>query len=180
MSTNTREKREAANQELDLRFRDEVAALPGGEHLKKCFQCGVCTASCPVREIDAKYNPRKIIRMTSLGMRERVLSSDFIWLCSTCYLCTERCPQDVKVTDVMNVLKNMAVRQGYIHPGFATQARLIAENGRLYKIEDFDNEMRQEVGLPSLPAQCEEVAQIFKATGLFQKAGLLEKTGEER
>lgn len=174
MSTNTREKREAANQELDLRFRDEVAALPGGEHLKKCFQCGVCTASCPVREIDAKYNPRKIIRMTSLGMRERVLSSDFIWLCSTCYLCTERCPQDVKVTDVMNVLKNMAVRQGYIHPGFATQARLIAENGRLYKIEDFDNEMRQEVGLPSLPAQCEEVAQIFKATGL------LEKTGEER
>lgn len=174
MTAGAGEKGKAMTQELDLRFRDEVAALPGGEHLMKCFQCGVCTASCPVREIDAKYNPRKIIRMTTLGMRERVLSSDFIWLCSTCYLCAERCPQDVKITDVMNVLKNLAVRQGYIHPAFTTQARLIAENGRLYKIEDFDNEMREEMGLPSLRTKCEEAAQIFKATGL------LERIGEER
>ncbi len=171
MNTDARKKHEATTQELDLRFRDEVATLPGAEQLNRCFQCGVCTGSCPVRLIESKYNPRKIIRMTTLGMKDRVLSSDFIWLCSTCYLCTDRCPQGVKITEVMNVLKNIAVKEGHIHPAFATQARLIAENGRLYKIEDFDNEMREEIGLPSLRSKCDEVGEIFKATGLWKKIG---------
>ncbi|HID94337.1 MAG TPA: 4Fe-4S dicluster domain-containing protein [bacterium (Candidatus Stahlbacteria)] len=151
---------------LDPTFKYEVAHQPGGEHIKRCFQCGTCTAGCPVREIDDKYNPRKIIRMTLLGMRDRVLSSEFIWLCSTCYTCHERCPQDVRITEVMNVLKNMAVKEGYIHPAFKEQARLIGTFGRLYEVEDFDNKKRERLGLPKVEKTFDEVVEIFKITGL--------------
>ena len=68
------------SKELDPNFKYEVAAEIGGAHITRCFACGTCTAGCPVREIDEKYNPRKIIHMVLLGMRERVLKSDFIFI----------------------------------------------------------------------------------------------------
>ncbi len=111
--------------ELDPKFKYDVAAEPGGENIQLCFACGLCTAGCPVSEIDPNYNPRKIIRMVLLGMRERVLSSDFIWLCSLCYTCYAHCPQNVKFTDVMSALRAMAVREGYVHPSFPAQIKAI-------------------------------------------------------
>jgi heterodisulfide reductase subunit C len=112
--------------ELDPHFKYEVAEEPGGENIKVCFSCGVCTAGCPVSEIDPNYNPRRIIRMILLGMREQVLASDFIWLCTLCYKCYARCPQNVKFTDVMGALRNMAVREGYVHPSFPKVVEEIA------------------------------------------------------
>ena len=104
--------------ELDTKFKYDVAAEPGGENIKLCFACGLCTASCPVSEIDPEYNPRKIIRMVLLGMRKEVLSSDLIWFCSQCYTCQAHCPQNVNFADVMKALRIMAVREGYVHPSF--------------------------------------------------------------
>jgi heterodisulfide reductase subunit C len=153
-------------QKLDPNFKDEIASLPGGENIKKCFACGNCTASCPVREIEDKYNPRKIIRMALLGMKEEVLKSDFIWLCSTCYTCSERCPQEVKLTEVMNVIKNLAVKEGYMHPAYQGQIELIYSHGRLYEIDDFDNKKREKVGLPKISTPTSEIKKIFEMTKL--------------
>ncbi len=61
--------------ELDRGFCDEVASLPGGQNIRKCFACGTCAAGCPVTGIDEQYNCRKIIRQVAFGMREEVLSS---------------------------------------------------------------------------------------------------------
>jgi heterodisulfide reductase subunit C len=97
--------------ELDFSFPREVASTPGGEDISKCYACGTCTVSCPVFEIDSRYNPRKIIRMVLLGMREEVLSSEIIWLCANCYTCFERCPQDVKFTSVIHALRTIAIRE---------------------------------------------------------------------
>lgn len=157
---------ESAYTQLDWKFREEVASVHGGENLKKCYQCGTCNASCPVRHLDQKYNPRKIIRMAVLGMRDRVLSSDFIWLCSSCYTCHERCPQDVRLSEVMRAIRNLAVKEGYAHPSYLAQAEAIASHGRLYEIEEFDNKRRQRMNLPSLPTKCEEVARILELTGV--------------
>lgn len=121
-----------------------------------------------MRAIDDEYNPRKIIRMAILGMRERVLSSDFIWLCSACYTCHQRCPQEVKITDVMEVLKNLAVKEGYIHPSLIMQAELIGNLGRLYAIEEFDNRRRIKIGLPLVHPKCDEIVQLFEVTGLVK------------
>lgn len=107
--------------ELDPQFKYEVADQPGGENIKNCFACGVCTGGCPVSEIDPAYDPRKIIRMIILGMKERVLSSDFIWLCSLCNTCSFICPQDVRFSEVMAVLRDMAVKEGFVDPSFPQQ-----------------------------------------------------------
>lgn len=156
---------------LDRNFKFEVTERSGGENLKACYACGTCTAGCPVREINDLYNPRRIIRMVLLGMKEEVLNSDFIWLCSTCYTCSERCPQGVNIPEIMNVLKNMAVEKGRIPPSAKTQADLIRTHGRLYEIDEFDNKKREKANLPPVAGKCAAVAQIFKVTGLDKVLG---------
>jgi len=150
------------SKELDQNFKYEVSAEMSGTNLTKCFACGTCTVSCSVREIDEKYNPRKIIRMVLLGMRERVLKSNFLWLCSTCCTCDDRCPQGVQITKIMTALKNIAAREGYIHPICRGQARLVSTFGRLYDVEDFDNKKRERLGLPPVKKNFEEVTKLTK------------------
>jgi heterodisulfide reductase subunit C len=151
---------------LSPRFKYEIAQEPGGENIKVCFACGICTASCPIREIDERYNPRRIIRMVLLGMKERVLSSDFIWFCSSCYACTERCPQGVRFTDVMNAIKNLAVKEGYMHQAFVQQTDILKKFGRLYDIDDFDNKKRVGSGLPKVEKAKGFTKKIMQITGL--------------
>lgn len=151
---------------LDPKFKFEIAAEPGGENIKSCFACGTCTAICPVREIDDEYNPRKIIRMALLGMREEVLASNFIWLCATCYSCEEYCPQGVKFTEVINAIKNIAVREGHIPPSFMTQLELIGTHGRLYPIDNFDNKKRKKEGLPLIKMEEGGAKKIYELSGL--------------
>ena len=99
---------------LDSHFKFELASKPGGENIKACFSCGTCTATCPVSQIDAEFNPRKIIRQVLLGLRDEVLSSPVIWRCVQCYGCYAKCPQNVKFTEVMAVLRRMAVEAGHV------------------------------------------------------------------
>jgi len=102
--------------ENDPNFKYDIASQPGAESFMRCFTCGTCTASCPVAEVNDEYDPRKIIRMSILGMREEVLSSDILWMCSRCYTCAALCPQNVKFTDVISILRDMAVKEGYVQP----------------------------------------------------------------
>ena len=109
--------------ELDPKFKYEVASQPGGEKLKVCYACGVCTAGCPVSEVSEDFDPRKIVRMVLMGMKERVLSSDFIWYCTQCFTCSGHCPQNVKFTDIMRVLRDMAVKEGFVDSSFLQKAK---------------------------------------------------------
>jgi heterodisulfide reductase subunit C len=152
--------------ELSPKFKYEISKQPGGENIKLCFACGICTASCPIREIDNQYNPRRIIRMVLLGMKERVLSNDFIWFCSSCYACTERCPQGVRFTDVMNAIKNLAVKEGFIPAPFIQQIEILKKLGRLYEIDDFDNNKRTSMGLPKVEKAKGFTEKILEMTGL--------------
>lgn len=102
--------------EMDLSFAEEVMSYPGGEHLRKCFACGTCTAGCPISEIDEDYSPRKIIRQILFGMREEVLTSPAIWFCLVCYRCFAHCPQNVNFPDLMRVLRYLAIKENYVTP----------------------------------------------------------------
>jgi len=145
----------------DPNFRRELAKQPGGEGIMACFTCRTCTASCPITAVNNKFNPMRIIRLALFGLRKEVLGSDFIWLCSSCYACQERCPQGVSITELMTLLKNMAVKEGYAPSGIRAQRDIIKNEGRIYPIDDFDNKKRNKVGLPSLPTSCDLVKELL-------------------
>jgi heterodisulfide reductase subunit C len=99
--------------------------------------------------------------MALYGLKEEVLGSDFLWLCSSCYSCQERCPQGVSITEFMTLLRNLAVREGHMPAGIRAQLELVKKEGRIYPIDDFDNKKRGKVDLPLLPTSCGVVKELF-------------------
>lgn len=103
-------------QDLDPQFKDEVAAEPGCQHLLRCFACGVCTATCPVSELEPGFSPSQIIRQILYGQRAALLGSPALWYCARCARCSFQCPQDVRFLDIIQGLRNLALRDGWISP----------------------------------------------------------------
>ena len=147
--------------QADPSFRKELVEQLGSEKIMACFTCRTCMASCPITAVNDKFNPLRIIRMALYGLRKQVLESDFIWLCSSCYACQERCPQGVSITEFMTLLKNMAIKEGNAPSGIRAQRDIIKGQGRIYPIDEFDNKKRTKVDLPSLPTTCEVVKDLF-------------------
>jgi heterodisulfide reductase subunit C/coenzyme F420-reducing hydrogenase delta subunit len=103
--------------QLDAHFAAEVMERPGGKHLLTCMACGTCASVCLVRRFYPSFNPRRVLHQASLGMREAVLSSPEIWLCSACDACYPRCPQEIHISEVMGALRDLAIEAGYEAPG---------------------------------------------------------------
>jgi heterodisulfide reductase subunit C len=95
----------------DVSFINEVCSIPGGESIKSCIQCGVCTGSCPTAD-QWDYPPRRVIAMVRAGLRDELLSSNSMWFCVSCYTCTVRCPRDIKPADIMHALEIISIRSG--------------------------------------------------------------------
>lgn len=95
----------------DTTFRDQVLKTHVGEKIPTCMQCGICAGSCPVsHEMD--YSPRELVRMVQLGLKKEVLSSNTIWICTTCFSCSVRCPRGIHPTELMETLKPIAIAEG--------------------------------------------------------------------
>jgi Fe-S oxidoreductase len=75
----------------------------GGEALKKCYQCGTCTGTCPWAPI-TNFNIRKLVRFGQLGLDG---IEEFMWGCSTCKFCVDRCPRGVEIIDVVTAIRNV-------------------------------------------------------------------------
>jgi NADPH-dependent glutamate synthase beta subunit-like oxidoreductase len=86
------------------------------EKLKYCFECGICTASCSMAEILRNdYNPRNLLEQIYLNP-EAVLSSDELWLCGWCYRCQKRCPQSLRLPEILLHFRSIAREQGNTKP----------------------------------------------------------------
>ena len=145
------EKKPIKASEFDPKFKYEISKMHGGEHVMRCFQCGTCTSDCPVAKFSDTYRPRQIIRMTQLGLKDKVLKSDTLWLCASCFTCTDRCPQDVEVASVIRVLRNLAAEKGIVPQVFKEETCSILESGYAYKIPELRVKKRETLGLPPLP-----------------------------
>jgi len=155
--------------EIDPKFKYEIAKMHGGEKLMRCFQCGTCTSDCPVARFSETYRPRQIIRMAQLGLKDRVLNSDTLWLCAACFTCTDRCPQDVEVASVIRVLRNLAAEKGCIPQVFKEQAASILESGYAYRIPELRVKKRESLGLPPLPkGNAESIKKSLCAVGFLK------------
>jgi len=98
------------NEEMEA----EIAALPGGEYIHRCWQCGSCTNSCTVHALNADFNPRYWIYLIRTGMESELLrDKDIIWQCVSCNKCTYACPRDVFPEGVMKATAHWLELKGH-------------------------------------------------------------------
>ena len=152
--------------ELDPKFKYEMSKVHGAEKVMLCFQCGTCTADCPISRFSDFYRPRKIARMVQLGLKTRLLSDDALWLCSTCFTCVDHCPQGVEVAGIVRSLRNLTVKEKGMMPlVYRELASNLLKTGYVYAIPESRLKKRAEEGLPPLPkANLNDVTKIFGVT----------------
>jgi heterodisulfide reductase subunit C2 len=112
-----------------------------GMDVQKCYQCGKCTAGCPVAE-HMDIAPNQLVRMAQMGDYEHALTCLAIWACVSCQTCTARCPQSVDCAGVMDGFRQLAAEKGEVSP--AVQRVLVFQrafldsvrrNGRVNEVE---------------------------------------------
>lgn len=84
-----------------------------GTNVNLCYQCGKCSAGCPAA-FAMDYPPRQIIRLLQLGLIDRALEAESIWLCASCETCSERCPRGVDIASLMDAMRRAALKQGKV------------------------------------------------------------------
>ena len=95
-------------------LEEEISALPGGEYIHRCWQCGSCTNSCTVNAINPDFNPRYWIYLIRMGMESELLrDKDIIWQCVSCNKCTYACPRDVVPEAVMKATSHWLELKGH-------------------------------------------------------------------
>ena len=152
--------------ELDPDFRSEVMAHRDARGLTACFSCGTCSAGCPIHEIFPEYDPRKLAKMVKLGMKKDVLSNPYIWYCVTCHNCEQRCPQNVKFFNILNVLKNMAAKKGYAPSALVDQTQQIMRTGLIFPVDEALTKKRQSFLLPALRGNGKKAKTLIELAGL--------------
>lgn len=85
-----------------------------GQNLLACYQCGKCSAGCPVvSRMDIL--PNQIVRFAQLGFQEDLLSSRAIWTCASCMTCNVRCPKGINIAEIIEALRQILLRRREDH-----------------------------------------------------------------
>lgn len=87
----------------------EVLKEAGGEISELCYQCGLCTGSCPWNLVRS-FLVRRLMHESQLGLVD--FESEDVWLCATCGMCVQACPRGVEIIDVMRALRRTVVGLG--------------------------------------------------------------------
>lgn len=85
------------------------------KYLNRCYQCSMCSNGCPVAYA-MDYYPNQLIHLVRLGIRDRVLKSSTIWLCASCETCATRCPNEIDIVQLMDVLRAESRKAGVNSP----------------------------------------------------------------
>jgi heterodisulfide reductase subunit C len=97
----------------DFEFSRKVNAEV--RNLARCYQCSMCSDGCPVAYA-MDYFPNQIIHLVRLGLKEKVLQSSAVWVCSSCETCATRCPNDIEIVRLMDVLRSESLEAGVKGP----------------------------------------------------------------
>ena len=81
-----------------------------GVDTRKCMRCGKCTATCP-SYAEMEYHPHQFVYFLETDRVDRLLSSDSIYKCLTCFACAERCPRGVEPAKLIEAVRLIAIRR---------------------------------------------------------------------
>lgn len=109
-----------------------------GVDVRNCYQCGKCTAGCPVA-FAMDYSPRQIMRLLQLGLYDEATRALSPWLCVSCITCSARCPKGVNIASVMEALRIEAKNRGLVPEktvGLFDELFLqsVQQNGRVHEM----------------------------------------------
>ncbi len=101
---------ELSRKQIQDEFVKKIEEL-SGESICACYQCGRCSAGCPLAEY-MDILPHFIIRLLQLGCKEQAEKANTAWYCATCMQCTAKCPKGIDVAKIMDALREMLRRKG--------------------------------------------------------------------
>jgi len=109
--------------------------------VQNCYQCGKCTAGCPVAEY-MDVMPSQLMRLIQINALERAQQARAIWQCVSCQTCSTRCPQSVDIAGAIDILREMSIVAGNyasdLHRVVAFQKAFldsVRRHGRLNEVE---------------------------------------------
>ena len=82
----------------------------GAVGIEKCFNCGTCTASCPLTD-DKHPFPRDMVRFAQMGLRDRIMESTDAWQCYYCGECSQTCPKGAEPAETMMSIRRWLTAQ---------------------------------------------------------------------
>ena len=129
-----------------------------------CYQCGTCTGSCPSAP-RSTYRIRKFMRRAVLGLENESLNDPDLWLCTTCYSCTDRCPRDIAPTDVIMAMRNIAFTHDVVPVNFLKTVQAIYSSGHGVPNNDVNRAAREKLGLTRDPPTTHMYPNIYPASG---------------
>ncbi len=121
-------------------------------NIERCYQCGQCTAACPMAEQEQAYKIRRFLQMEKLGLKsEEPMDIPFIFYCTTCYKCQDNCPQGVKIVDGLLSIREAAVRDGNILPAHRKIGQMLMDSGHAVPGNEDGKKRRMQLGLDEMP-----------------------------
>ncbi|KYC47102.1 MAG: hydrogenase MvhADGHdrABC CoB-CoM heterodisulfide reductase subunit C [Candidatus Methanofastidiosum methylothiophilum] len=120
----------------------------GGKHVYECFQCGMCASGCPVAS-DTDHKIKRTMHQVLLGLDDQILEKKAIWLCTTCFMCLERCPQNAGPTEVVFALRRISAERGIVPEAQIEVANNIYHLGHAVTIQK-GIKLRDKVDAPEL------------------------------
>ncbi len=96
------------------RDREQVLRA-SGVNVRKCMRCGKCSGTCPSYD-EMEYHPHEFVYMVEKGELEKLMASESVFKCLTCFACVERCPRGVEPARLIEAVRLETIRkQGQNH-----------------------------------------------------------------
>lgn len=119
-----------SSKRLASEFAKKIRTITG-ENLKLCYQCGLCSGSCPMSP-KMDLSPRQIIELARLGLEEEIANSRSVWICASCLACTVNCPRGFDLSKLMEAIRLLTLRKNIDY--IRTQDIPLEERGQLPQI----------------------------------------------
>ena len=94
---------------MENKMKEQILRMSGSA-VQKCMRCGKCSGTCPSYD-EMGYHPHEFVYMVECGEIEKLMKSESIYKCLTCFACVERCPRGVEPAKVIEAIRLEAVRQ---------------------------------------------------------------------
>ena len=171
------------NEDIPKMVVESGKDILGKEHIdsfQRCYQCGTCTGTCPSGRITA-FKTRKLMKKILCGMD--IFHEEDMWMCTTCYECYEKCPRNVKITDIIKAARNVACKMGAIAEPHRKTALYVFLTGHAVPVNDEIKKVRKNIGLTEIlptthkyPEVLEEIRGIMADLDLCNKVGICPTT----